>query len=267
MFAGRAMRETILMEDFESALERVVAGMQSRRVINDHEKRVIAYHEAGHALCSELLPGVERVHKISIVPRGRALGYTLNLPEEDRYLKDKEELIEHMTVLLAGRVAEHVVFGRITTGASDDLKRVYELSRSMIAEYGMGTELMSRRLPADDYSVSDATRRLVDDEQKHLTDLAWRHALAVIVEHRPLLDALASTLLEQEVLLRADIQRIVGDERAREAALEDEPPLDALPAPGDHGLAPGSAPEVPVTAARPFAPFPQARRNSDREPE
>ena len=111
IFAGRAHRETILMEDFESALERVVAGMQSRRVINDHEKRVIAYHEAGHALCSELLPGVERVHKISIVPRGRALGYTLNLPEEDRYLKDKEELIEHMTVLLAGRVAEHVVFG------------------------------------------------------------------------------------------------------------------------------------------------------------
>ena len=103
IFAGRAHRETILMEDFESALERVVAGMQSRRVINDHEKRVIAYHEAGHALCSELLPGVERVHKISIVPRGRALGYTLKLPEEDRYLKDKEELIEHMTVLLAGR--------------------------------------------------------------------------------------------------------------------------------------------------------------------
>ncbi len=179
IFAGRSMRDVILMRDFEAALERVVAGMQSRRVINDHEKRVIAYHEAGHALCSELLPSVERVHKISIAPRGRALGYTLNLPEEDRYLKDKEELIEHMTVLLAGRVAEHVVFGAITTGASDDLKRVYELSRSMIAEYGMGTELISRRLPADDYSVSDATRRLVDDEQRHLTDQAWRRALAL----------------------------------------------------------------------------------------
>jgi cell division protease FtsH len=103
-----------------------------------------------------------------------------------------------MVVLLAGPVAEHVVFGAITTGASDDLKRVYELSRAMIAEYGMGTALMSRGLPADDYSVSDATRRLVDDEQQHLTDMAWRRALEVIVAHRPLLDALASTLLEEE---------------------------------------------------------------------
>jgi len=209
--AGRALRDVVLMQDFENALERVVAGMQSRRVINDHEKRVIAYHEAGHALCSELLPSVERAHKISIVPRGRALGYTLNLPEEDRYLKDKDELIDHMVVLLAGRVAEHVVFGAITTGASDDLKRVYELSRAMIAEYGMGTALMSRRLPADDYSVSDATRRLVDDEQQHLTDMAWRRALEVILAHRPLLDALATTLLEQEVLLRSDIERIVAE--------------------------------------------------------
>ncbi len=258
IFAGRAHRETILMEDFESALERVVAGMQSRRVINDHEKRVIAYHEAGHALCSELLPGVERVHKISIVPRGRALGYTLNLPEEDRYLKDKEELIEHMTVLLAGRVAEHIVFGRITTGASDDLKRVYELSRSMIAEYGMGTELMSRRLPADDYSVSDATRRLVDDEQKHLTDLAWRHALAVIVEHRPLLDALASTLLEQEVLLRGDIERIVGEERVREAEAATEEALERSPVSREQKLPPVRAGDVPVTAAAALGPFPSA---------
>jgi cell division protease FtsH len=264
IFAGRARRETIHMQDFEAALERVVAGMQSRRVINDHEKRVIAYHEAGHALCSELLPGVERVHKISIVPRGRALGYTLNLPEEDRYLKDKEELIEHMTVLLAGRVAEHVVFGRITTGASDDLKRVYELSRSMIAEYGMGTELMSRRLPADDYSVSDATRRLVDDEQKHLTDLAWRHALAVIVEHRPLLDALASTLLEQEVLLRTDIERIVSEERSREAGLPESETVERLPA-AEHALPPAPARQASVTASHRIAPFPQPGSDNEQE--
>src|SRR5215211_4553928 len=110
-----------------------------------------------------------------------------------RYLKSKEELIKHMVVLLAGRVSEHGVFGAITTGASDDLKRVYELSRAMISEYGMGTELMSRQLPPDDYSVSDSTRRLVDEEQRHLTDLAWRRALALLVERRPLLDALAAT--------------------------------------------------------------------------
>jgi cell division protease FtsH len=264
IFAGRSRRDTILMSDFEAALERVVAGMQARRVINDHEKRVIAYHEAGHALCSELLPHVERVHKISIVPRGRALGYTLNLPEEDRYLKSKEELVEHMVVLLGGRVAEHVVFGAITTGASDDLKRVYELSRAMIAEYGMGTELMSRRLPADDYSVSDATRRLVDDEQQHLTDLAWRSALAIIVEHRPLLDALAATLLEQEVLERADIDRIVDGEQLGDSELDQEPrdpahvPEPALP----------SAPvaDAPVTAASPAEPLPHARTDAEPDP-
>ena len=141
IFAGRKRRDVVLMEDFEAALERVVAGMQSRRVINDHEKRVVAYHEAGHALCSELLPSVEKVHRISIIPRGQALGYTLNLPEEDRYLKTKDELLDHMVVLLGGRVAEHVVFGEITTGATDDLRRVHDISRAMVTEYGMGTEL------------------------------------------------------------------------------------------------------------------------------
>ena len=130
------------MRDFEGALERVVAGMQSRKVINDHEKRVVAYHEAGHALCSELLPSVEQVHKISIVPRGGALGYTLNLPEEDRYLKSREELIDYMVVLLGGRVAEQIVFDSITTGASGDLKKVYEISRQMVTEYAMGTSVV-----------------------------------------------------------------------------------------------------------------------------
>ncbi|HEX8855185.1 MAG TPA: ATP-dependent zinc metalloprotease FtsH [Thermoleophilaceae bacterium] len=214
IFAGRDHRDVVMMRDFESALERVVAGMQSRRVINDHEKRVVAYHEAGHALCSELLPSVEKVHKISIIPRGRALGYTMNLPEEDRYLKSKDELLDHLVVLLGGRVSEHVVFGRITTGAADDLKRVHEISRSMVADYGMGTELRSRRLPPDDYSVSDATRRLLDEEQAHLTDLAYRRALAMIVENRPLLDALAEHLLQEEVLERDDIERIMALHRA-----------------------------------------------------
>ena len=122
IFAGRHRRDVVLMQDFEAALERVVAGMESRRVINEHEKEVVAWHEAGHALCSELLPSIEKVHKISIVPRGRALGYTLNLPEEDRYLNTKDELIDYMVVLLGGRVTEHIVFGQVTTGASDDLR-------------------------------------------------------------------------------------------------------------------------------------------------
>ena len=146
--------------------------MQSRRTLNEHERRVVAWHEAGHALCAELLPGVNRVHKISIVPRGNALGYTLNLPDEDRYLKTREELIDYMTMLLGGRVAEELVFGAVTTGASDDLHRVAEISRSMIHEYAMGTSITSRKISAHGGEVSDRTRELRDDEQQHLADEA-----------------------------------------------------------------------------------------------
>src|SRR5215212_8517362 len=210
IFAGREHRDTIVSRDFESALERVIAGMQSRRVITPHEKKVVAYHEAGHALCSELLPSVERVHRISIIPRGQALGYTLNLPEEDRYLKTKDELLDYMVVLLGGRVTEHLVFRQITTGASDDLRKVHEISRSMVTQYGMGTELQSKQLPSDDYSMSDHTRRTIDEEQQYLTDLAHRRALRVVGENRTLLEAFAFTLLENEVLEREDIDRIMA---------------------------------------------------------
>jgi cell division protease FtsH len=213
IFAGREHREELRTKDFQSALERVVAGMQSRRVITDHEKKVVAYHEAGHALCSELLESVEKVHRISIIPRGKALGYTLNLPEEDRYLKTKEELLDYMVVLLGGRVTEHLIFGEITTGAADDLRKVHDISRSMVTQYGMGTELMSKQVPTDDYSMSDYTRRQVDEEQQYLTDLAHRRALKMVNENRPLLEALAHTLLENEVLEREDIERLVSDYR------------------------------------------------------
>jgi cell division protease FtsH len=210
IFAARQNREFIAHADFDSALERVVAGMQSRRTLNDHERRVVAFHEAGHALCAELLPGVDRVHKISIVPRGRALGYTLNLPEEDRYLKTREELIDYMTVLLGGRAAEEIVFGAITTGASDDLSRVAEISRSMIHDYAMGTTITSRRVSAEGGLVSDRTRELRDEEQQHLSDEAMRGAVKLILDHRDKLDELAVELLENEVLERNDIERIMS---------------------------------------------------------
>jgi cell division protease FtsH len=213
IFAGREHRDKLLTRDFQSALERVIAGMQSRRVITAHEKRVVAYHEAGHALCSELLPSVERVHRISIVPRGQALGYTLNLPEEDRYLKSREELLDYLVVLLGGRVTEQLVFGQITTGASDDLRKAHEISRSMVTQYGMGTELQSKQLPAEDYSMSDATRRMIDEEQQYLTDLAHRRATQIVSENRALLEALAFTLLENEALERDDIDRIMASHR------------------------------------------------------
>jgi cell division protease FtsH len=233
IFAGREHREHLLTRDFEAALERVVAGMQSRRVITDHEKKVVAYHEAGHALCSEMLPSVQKVHRISIIPRGRALGYTLNLPEEDRYLKSREELLDYMVVLLAGRVSEHIIFGQITTGASDDLHKVHEISRSMVTQYGMGTELASKQLPSDDYSMSDHTRRMVDEEQQYLTDLAHRRAMTIVADNRELLEALAHTLLENEVLEREDIERLVAEHRASPAAplVGRFAPLDPEPGP------------------------------------
>jgi cell division protease FtsH len=223
IFAGRHRRDVVLMQDFDAALERTVAGMQSRRVMNDHEKNVIAYHEAGHALCAELLPSQDKTHRVSIVPRGQALGYTLHLPEEDRYLKTREEMVDWMVVALGGRVAEHVVFGDVTTGASNDLAKVYEISRKMVAEYGMGTQISSRRMPVDDYAVSENTRRMVDEEQQELTDLAWRRARRLIEEYREALEAIAAELLTHEVLEREMLVRIMEPHRKPGAPLADLP--------------------------------------------
>jgi cell division protease FtsH len=215
IYAGRDHRDVVTAGDFEAALERVVAGMQSRRVMTEHEKRIVAYHEAGHALCSELLPTVEKVHRISIVGRGQALGYTLNLPEEDRHMLARQYMLDSLVVLLGGRAAEHVVFGEITTGAAGDLKRVHGISRSMVTEYGMGSELHSRQFPADDYSMSDATRGRIDVEQQEIADASHRRAVELVVENRELLEAFATTLLEREVLEREDIERLVEQHRPR----------------------------------------------------
>jgi cell division protease FtsH len=209
IFAARRGGHAILMADFDAALERVIAGVQSRRVLNAHEKRVVAFHEAGHALCGELLPTVDRVHRISIVPRGRALGYTLNLPAEDRYLKTREELLDYMTVLLGGRVAEQVVFGAITTGASDDLKRVADIAHAMVHDYAMGTAGVGR-VPDGDVRLSETTLRIRDEERQDLIDEARRAAQRMIVAHRHELDALAHELLEHEVLDREAIERIMS---------------------------------------------------------
>jgi cell division protease FtsH len=209
IFATRRKSATIAIGDFDAAIERVIAGVQSRRVLNDHEKRIVAFHEAGHALCGELLPSVDRVHRISIVPRGQALGYTLNLPAEDRYLKTREELLDYMTVLLGGRVAEQIVFGAITTGASDDLKRVAEISHQMVHDFAMGTAGMGRA-PDGDVRLSETTLRIRDEERQDLTEEARRAAQRLIVAHRRQLDALAHELLAHEVLEREAIERIMA---------------------------------------------------------
>ena len=209
IFAARRDADLVEARDFDTAIERVVAGMQSRRALSDHEKRVVAYHEAGHALCGALLPSVDPVHRISIVPRGKALGYTLNLPEEDRYLKTREELIDFMTMLLGGRASERIVFGSVTTGASDDLRRVHEIAKAMVSEYAMGSALSA--LPSKSEDAAESTRRVRDAEMLELADEAFRSAMSLIDSHRAELDALAGTLLANEVLERDDIERIIGD--------------------------------------------------------
>jgi cell division protease FtsH len=213
ILAGRNKREFIAQRDFEDAFERVVAGLQSRKVITDHEKQVVAWHEAGHALVSELLPSVDKVQKVSIVPRGKALGYTLNLPQEDRYLKSRQELIDYMKVLLAGRVAEQITFGRVTTGASDDLGKVTVIARSMVHEYGMGTSIRSHQVPGDDYMLSEALRQTRDEEIQEIAEEAYRGATELLTDHRDLLDEIAERLLRQEVIEREEIQEIMTAQR------------------------------------------------------
>jgi cell division protease FtsH len=211
IFCARRGGVAIAAADFDSAIERVVAGVASSTTLNERERRVVAYHEAGHALCRELTPSVDRVHKISIVPRGRALGYVMNLPEEDSYLKTRDELVDQMTVLLGGRAAEQLVFGEVTTGAADDLRRVGEIAHAMVRQYGFGGGEASGRALPEGAEVSDVTRRIRDEEEQQLVYEAQRDAAALVERHRDLLDRIAGELLEREVLTRADLERIVGD--------------------------------------------------------
>jgi cell division protease FtsH len=210
IFAGRAEQQHIRHADFEGAMERIVAGLQTHRVVTEKEKRILAYHEAGHALMSHLVADPQPVQKVTIVSRGRALGYTLNTPQEDRYLHTKEELLDLMKVMLAGRAAEQIVFGAVTNGAANDLERVTEMARSMIFEFGMGDEVSSRTMRADNYALSEHTKRVRDQEQSRLTDLAFTEALRLLTKHRHTLDLLSTALLEKETLMRAELQQLLA---------------------------------------------------------
>jgi cell division protease FtsH len=211
IFAGRAEQAEITQADFEAAMERVIAGLQQRRVVTEKEKRILAYHEGGHALMSHLVGNPQPVQKVTIVSRGRALGYTLNTPQEDRYLHTKEELLDLMKVLLAGRAAEQIVFGAVTNGAANDLERVTELARSMVFEFGMGEGVSSRTMRADNYALSEHTKRVRDEEQARLCDHAFAEALRLLSKHRRTLDELANALLEKETLVRQELEELLAD--------------------------------------------------------
>jgi cell division protease FtsH len=233
IFAGRKDLQYIRQQEFDDAMERVVAGLQQRRVVSDKEKRILAYHEGGHALMAHLMGEVMPVQKATIVARGDALGYTLNLPEEDRYLDTKEELIDVMKICLAGRAAEQVVFGRVTNGASSDLERATQIARSMVFEYGMSDVVSSRTLRADNYSLSEETKRLRDQEQALLTDGAYNEAVRLIQKHRPGLDRVALALLEKESLNRDELVALFADIRPESSSSTDVGTVRVVPISGD----------------------------------
>jgi cell division protease FtsH len=225
LLAARNNRQAVVQADFNEAIERVIAGLEKRsRVLNETEKQIVAHHEVGHALIGALMPGAGKVEKISIVPRGvGALGYTLQLPEEDRFLMSEDEIRGRIATLLGGRSAEEVMFGKVSTGASDDIQKATDLAERSVTLYGMSAELgpvafekMQQQF-IEGYGpsrrpVSPKVTEEIDREVKEIVDNAHEMALAILKENKSLLEELAQTLLNQEVLegesLRQELDRV-----------------------------------------------------------
>ncbi|TML21630.1 MAG: ATP-dependent zinc metalloprotease FtsH [Actinobacteria bacterium] len=229
IFAGRSAAQYIRQADFEAAMERIVAGLRQRRVVSEKEKRILAYHEGGHAVMSHLVGELFPAQKATIVSRGQALGYTLNMPSEDRYLHTREEFVDLMMVFLAGRAAEQTVFGRVTNGAANDLQRVTEIARSMVFEYGMSEVAPARTMRADNYALSEETKRLRDSEQARLTDYAYDEAQRLLAKHRAALDRVAEALLEKETLDRSELEALLSDVKPESRSSETVGTVRALP--------------------------------------
>ena len=223
LLAARFSRTEIGMNELEEAIDRVLAGPERKsRVISEKEKKIIAYHEAGHALVSHALPNADPVHKVSIVSRGRALGYTLNLPTEDRFLVTRSELIDQLAMLLGGRVAEEIVFNEPTTGAQDDIQRATKIARQMVTQYGMsnlgplalGDDTTHPFLGRDyghikDYS--DVVASKIDEEIHRLVDEARDEAVEIVTKYRDKLDLMVERLLEKETLEKDEVAQILAE--------------------------------------------------------
>ncbi len=221
ILAARRGRKVIMQEDFEEAIERVIAGPERKsRVISESEKRIVAYHEAGHAVVMQALPEADPVHKVSIIARGMAGGYTLTLPEEDRMLVSRRKVFADMVGLLGGRAAEEMVFDDITSGASNDLERVTRLARTMVTRWGMSDSLgplvygkkeelvfLGREI-AEQRDYSEAIAEQIDAEVRRLVNEAYAQAKALLEKYRDKLDAVAQQLLEKETLSRAEFEAI-----------------------------------------------------------
>jgi len=233
LFATRRGAEAVSMDDFTAAIERIVAGLEKRnRLLNPKERKIVAYHEMGHALVALSLPGSDQVHKVSIIPRGiGSLGYTIQRPTEDRYLMTREELENRMAVLLGGRAAETIVFGHLSTGAADDMAKVTDIARSMVTRFGMVEKLgpityeeaphSFLGTPPPSYTqerkYSEETAREIDAAVRQIVQEAFDKAVGILTSKRTLLERTAQALLEKETLGEAELKALIA-EPAKSAA-------------------------------------------------
>ena len=222
LLAARKGKEQVEMEDFEEAVDRIIAGLERKnRYLSGEEKRRVAYHETGHALVAASVPGADKVHRISIIPRGiGALGYTLQLPTEDRYLLTRSELLDRLAVLLGGRAAEELVFGEISTGAQNDLEKATEIARAMVMDYGMSDKLGPQTFRRREHlfldipfrereTMSEETARTIDQEVGELLREAYNRAREILSENRDRLEEIAGLLLEKEVLEGEELEKLL----------------------------------------------------------
>jgi cell division protease FtsH len=232
LLAARTDKPAVTMSDLDEAIDRLVAGLEKKRVMSPREREIVAYHESGHALVATELPGMDPVHKISIVQRGfGALGYTMQLPLEDRYLMTRRELLNQLSVLLAGRTAEEIALGEISTGAQNDLQRATDIARAMVTQFGMSESLgainydgekRARFLDVpgsvDRGPYSDDTARVIDHEVKRIMSDAHEQARRVLLERRPALEAVTRRLLEKEVVDGDELRGILAASESPEIA-------------------------------------------------
>jgi cell division protease FtsH len=222
LLAARKEKEQVADEDFDQARDKILLGIEREDVINDEEKKMIAYHESGHALLAELLPGADPLQKVSIIPRGRALGATEQIPEEDRHNLKRSYLLNRIAIMLGGRTAEKIVFDDVSTGAGDDLKKATQLARRMVCQWGMSEKLgpvtyqqgephpfLGREL-TQDKDFSEHTARLIDEEIQKIVGEMAQKAEETLSGNRHKLEALADALLQRETLNRDEVDRILA---------------------------------------------------------
>jgi cell division protease FtsH len=266
VLAARRNKTLVDMQDFEDAKDKVMLGVERRSlVLTEDERKLTAYHEAGHAIVALKIPGSDPVHKVTIVPRGRALGLTASLPEVDRHNYSKDWLIGSLAMFFGGRVAEEIIFGadKVTTGAGNDIERATGLARRMVTQFGMSEvigplavgdkeqEIFLGREFAQRREISERTAQMVDDEVKRLIDEAYARATQILTAHRELLDRIAVALLDRETIDREDLDRLVKNLPLSPRNLPPDPAAPASPPTAKPGVTPSRAPILGAPPAEP----------------